>query len=62
MTEDHKRKISEKLKGNKNALGSTYVHTDNAKEKIALYRIGKKHSESTKKKISESVKAKKVNS
>ena len=57
ITEDHKQKISENLKGNKNALGKT--HTEETKQKMSEahrgqipWNKGKKHTKETKRKMS----------
>lgn len=57
LSEEHKRKISEALKGNKHALGCK--RSEEHKRKISLaskgnkYALGHKHSSKTKGKISE---------
>jgi hypothetical protein len=59
MTEEHKRRISESLIGNKNASGKRDLEFS---KKISEYRKGKPHSEDTRKKISESLKKKRSDS
>lgn len=49
-------KISNSLKGNKNASGKQKKRSEETKEKIRQARLGKHHSDETKKKISDSVK------
>lgn len=63
MSEETKRKISKKNKGNKYSLGCK--HSEEAKRRTGeahkgnKYRLGYKHSEETKKKISKAQKGKK---
>ena len=52
-TDEEKRKISLALMGEKNPMYGK-IYTDEEKEKQKYYRLGTKHSEKTKRKISES--------
>lgn len=55
-TEEHRKKLSEVLKGNKNALG--YMHSEEAKKKISEANKGRKASEETKLKMGKAHKGK----
>lgn len=56
MNNEHRKKISDALKGNKNASGK---RDDEFRKKMKKSRTGKHHSEETRKKISETMKARK---
>ncbi len=51
MSEEHKRKISEAMKGKTSRLG--YKHSKESKKKMSEAQKGKKHTKETKKKMSE---------
>ena len=54
LSEEHRNKIREAMKGNKYALG--YKHSEEAKNKISEANKGKKLSEETRRKMSEAKK------
>lgn len=56
FTDEHKKKIAEKLKGNTHTLG--YVCSDETKQKISKANKGHKHSEEAKRKMSKIAKGK----